>query len=46
MREMQIPKMNKYLLSLYVESVLKVLKHFNSLGAWSLGVGFWCFNIS
>ena len=44
--QVQIPKMNKYLLSVYVESVLKVFKHFNSLGVSSLGVGFWCFNVS
>ena len=43
---MQIPNMNRYLLSIYVESVLKVFKHLDSLGVWSLGVGFWCFNIS
>ena len=37
---MKIPKMNKYLLSIYLESVLKVFKHFNSLGVWSLGLVF------
>ena len=43
---MQIPNTNRYLLSIYVESVLKVFKHFNSLRVWSLGVSFWCYNIS
>ena len=37
---------NRYSLSIYLESALKVFKHFNSLGFWSLGVGFRCFNIS
>ena len=35
---MQIPNMNRYLLSIYVESVLKFFKYFESLGVWSLGV--------
>ena len=39
---MQISNTNRYFLSIYVESVLKVFKHFNSLQVWSLGVGFWC----
>ena len=43
---MQIPKMNRYLLSIYVESILKVFKYFSSLEVWNLGLGFWCFNIS
>ena len=43
---MQITNINRYLLIIYVESVLKVLKPFNSLGVWSLGAGFLCFNIS
>ena len=43
---MQFPNINRYLLSLYVESVLKVFKDFNLLGTWSLGKGFWSFNIS
>ena len=43
---MQIPNMNRYLLSIYVESVLKFFKHFEPLGVWSLSVGFWYFNIS
>ena len=37
---MLFPNINRYLLSIYVESVLKVFKYFNSLGVWSLGVGF------
>ena len=45
-RVMQIPYISEYLFSIYVESVLKVFKHLNSLWIWSLGVGFWCFNIS
>ena len=40
---MQIPNIDRYLLRFYVESVLKAIKYFNSLGVWSLGVGFWCF---
>ena len=40
---MQIPNININLLSIYVESVLKIFKHFKSM---SLTVGFWCFNIS
>ena len=40
---MQIPNINRYLLNIYEESVLKYLK---SLGVCSLGVGFWFFNIS
>ena len=43
---MQIPNMTRYLLSIYVESILKFFKHFESLGVWSLGAGFWCFNIN
>ena len=43
---MQIPNINGYLLSIYEESVLKVFKHFNSLGVCSLDVGFRYFNIS
>ena len=43
---MQIPNINRYLLSVYAESALKVIKHFKSMGAWSLMIGFWCFNIS
>ena len=43
---MQIPKINRYLLTIYVESVLKVFKHFTSLGVWSLSLGFWYFSIS
>ena len=43
---MQIPNINRYLFSIYVESVLKVFKHVNSLRIWSLGVGFWFSNIS
>ena len=30
---MQIPNINRYLLSIYAEPVLKVFKHFNLLGA-------------
>ena len=36
---MQIPNMNKYLLSIYPESVLKAFKHFKPLQVWSLSVG-------
>ena len=36
---MQIPDMNKYLLSIYPDSVLKVFKHFKSLQVWSLSAG-------
>ena len=43
---MQIPNINRYLLSIYAESVLKVIKHFKSVRVWSLMIGFWCFNIS
>ena len=43
---MQIPNINKYLLSIYVELVLKFFKNFNSLAVWSSGVGFYCFDIS
>ena len=42
---MQSLNINRYLLSIHEESVLKVFKHFNSLKIWSLGVGFWRFNI-
>ena len=40
---MQIPNINRYLLHIYEESVLK---HFKLLEVCSLGVGFWYFNIS
>ena len=43
---MQIPNIDRYFLSIYAESVLKVFKHFKSMRVWSLSVGFWCFNIS
>ena len=43
---MQVPNINRYLLSVYVVSVLKVFKHFKSMRVWSLSVDFWCFNIS
>ena len=39
---MQIPNINRCLLSINVESVLKFFKHFNQYGVWSSGVGFWC----
>ena len=39
LRVIQIPSMSKYLLSIYVESILKFFKNFDSLGAWSLDVG-------
>ena len=39
---MQILNMNKYLFSIYAESVLKVFKHFNSMQVWSLSKGFYC----
>ena len=42
---MQIPNINRYLLSIYKEAALKVVKYLNSLRVWSLGVGFWCFII-
>ena len=42
---MPIPKVCRCLLNIYVESVLKAFKHFNSFRIWSLGVGFWCFRI-
>ena len=42
---MQTPNMNRYLLSIYVESVPKFFKHFDSLDVWNLGVDFRCFNI-
>ena len=35
-----IPNVIKCLLNIYVESVLKAFKHFNSFEVWSLGVGF------
>ena len=41
---MEIPNINRYLLSIYEEPILKVFKHFNPPGVWSLGVGFLCFN--
>ena len=40
---MSVPYVSRCLLTIYVESVLKVFKHFNSFGVWSLGVGFGCF---
>ena len=43
---MPIPKINRALLSIYVDSVAKVFKYFKSLQVWSLSVGFWCFNVS
>ena len=43
---MQTPRINRYLLSIHIEPVLKVFKHFNSLQVWSLGGGFWCLIIS
>ena len=43
---MEIPDENRYLLSVYAESLLKVFRHFKSLRFWSLSVGFWCFIIS
>ena len=36
---MQIPHMNRYLLSIYPESVLKDFKHLKSLQVWSLSIG-------
>ena len=42
---MQILNINKYLLSIYVESGFKAFKQFNSMEVWRLGVGFGCFNI-
>ena len=42
----QINNINRFLLSIYVESVLKVFKRFNSLRVYSLGVVYWCFIIS
>ena len=43
---MQIPNINRYLLSISAESVLKVFKHFKSPRVWSLSAGFWCFKVS
>ena len=43
---MKIPDINRYLLNIYVEPILKAFNHFNSRVVWSLGVGFWCFNIT
>ena len=43
---MQIPNMIRYFLSIHVELVLKFFKYFESFGVWSLGIGFWRFNIS
>ena len=40
---MQITNINRYLLNIYEEPVLKFFKQFNSHGVWSLGVGFCCF---
>ena len=37
---MPIPNINRYLLSIYAESVLKLFKHFKSPLVWSLSVGF------
>ena len=42
---MLISNINRYLLSIYVESALRVLTFFNSLGVWNLGISFWCFFI-
>ena len=42
---MQIPRVNRYLLSIHVEPVLKALKHFNSLQVRSLGAGFWSLSL-
>ena len=36
---MQNSSINRYLLSVYTESFLKVFKHFDLLRVWSLGVG-------
>ena len=36
---MLIPHINRYLLSIYVESVLKVFKYINSPVVWNLGDG-------
>ena len=33
---MRIPNLNRYLLSIYLEPVLKVFKYFNPLRIWSL----------
>ena len=43
---MQVSDINRYSLGIYPGSVLKVIKHFKSLRVWSLGAGFWCFNIT
>ena len=43
---MQISNITRYLLSIYVESVLKNFEYFDSLRVWSLRVSFWCFKIS
>ena len=43
---MQISNINRYLLSIYVESVLKVFEYFNSQRVWRLRVSFRGFNIS
>ena len=43
---MQIPNIYRYLLSIRIESVLKVFKNFNSLRVWGLSVGFRCLIIS
>ena len=43
---MQISNINRYLLSIYVESVLKVFEYFNLLRVWRLRVSFWGFNIN
>ena len=42
---MQTPSISRYWLNIYVESVLKVFKHFNLFEVWSLGVGVWCFRV-
>ena len=45
---MQIPNMNRYFLSILNRITFQSheTKHFSSLEAWCLGVGFWCSNIS
>ena len=44
---MRIPNIiDIYLLGIFVESILKFFKNFSSLQVCSLGVGFWCFDIS
>ena len=41
---MKIPNINRYFLSIYVESGVSSLS-LNTLGVWSLSVSFWCYNI-